>query len=338
VEGYARAIESTMASSPVRGIKEIGAQLLKPVGSRGQPAAFADPALAGTLGLPLGERRQMQRGAAIYTEVCVACHGPDGKGTPMAGAAAGTTLAPALAGSSRVLGHRDYIVKVLLHGLTGELDGRSYPGGVMVPMGSNTDEWIADVASFVRNSFGNSAFFITPGDVAAVRKASPRTTPWSFPELLSTTPMPLSNQAEWKATASHDSERAGDGINGTGTTRWTTSVAQQPGMWYQIELPQPVTIAEVIVDASVGGRGAGFGGRGSGPPALGMAGYRLQVSMDGTTWSEPIAEGQGQPLNPTTVMSFTPVRAKFIRITQTQTLQFQVGWAIQRVRISSIAR
>ena len=33
--------------------------------------------------------------------------------------------------------------------------GRNYPGGVMVPMGTNTDEWIADVANYVRNSFGN---------------------------------------------------------------------------------------------------------------------------------------------------------------------------------------
>ena len=109
-------------------------------------------------------------------------------------------------------------------------------------------------------------------------------------------------------------------------------------MWYQIELPQATTIAEIIVDASMGGGFGGFGGRGTGAiPALGMAAYRLQVSMDGTTWSEPIAEGQGQPINPTTVMSFTPVRAKFVRITQTASVQFNVGWAIQRVRIFAIA-
>jgi hypothetical protein len=29
---------------------------------------------------------------------------------------------------------------VLLYGMTGELDGKNYPGGVMVPMGTNTDE------------------------------------------------------------------------------------------------------------------------------------------------------------------------------------------------------
>jgi len=338
VDGYIGLIEATMAASPVRGVKEVGAQLLKPAGSRGQPAAFADPALAGSLGLPLEQRRSLQRGGAIYTELCAACHAPDGKGTPMAGAPEGTTLAPSLVGTPRVLGHRDYVIKVLLHGLTGELDGRNYPGGVMAPMGSNTDEWIADVASYVRNSFGNSALFITPEHVAAVRQANPRTTMWSFAELASTTPMPLLNQSEWKATASHNPETASNGINGSGATRWATTIAQEPGMWYQIELPQPVTIAEVLVDATTAGRG-GFGrfggrGRGSAIPAGAPTSYRLQVSMEGRTWSEPVAEGSGQ--NPTTVISFEPVRAQFIRITQTGTPRIPFAWSIQRVRISAI--
>ncbi len=110
----------------------------------------------------------------------------------MGGATDGTTLAPNLAGVPRLLGNADYITKVLLHGMTGELDGKNFPGGgVMVPMGTNTDDWIADVASYVRNSFGNAAAFVTPERVAAVRKANPRTSMWSFAELVSTTPMPL---------------------------------------------------------------------------------------------------------------------------------------------------
>ena len=334
VEGHASLIESTMAASSVRGITEIGAQLLKPGDSRGQPAAFADPALAGTLGLPVDARRALQRGAQIYTELCGTCHGPDGKGTPMAGASDGTTLAPPLAGAPRVLGHRDYVTKVLLHGLTGELDGKNYPGGVMVPMGTNTDEWISDIASFVRNAFGNGASFVPPGYVAAVRKANPRTQMWSYSELASTTPMPLTNQTEWKASASHDTESAANGINGTGQTRWATTVPQEPGMWYQIELPQAVTLAELIVDVSTGGRGGfgAFGGRSGALPAIGMIAYRVQVSTDGSTWSQPVAEGQGG-LNQSVVISIAPVRAKFVRITQTSSTTFKVGWAIQRVRM-----
>jgi mono/diheme cytochrome c family protein len=335
VPGSAALIESTMKASAVRGVKEIGAQLLKPGGSRGQPAAFADPALAGTLGLPLEQRRSLQRGAAIYKELCTTCHGPDGKGTPMGGAAPGTTLAPSLVGVARVLGHRDYVVKVLLHGLTGEIDGVSYPGGVMAPMGTNTDEWIADAANFVRNSFGNSASFVTPAHVARLRKASAPRTMWTLPELLANTPALLTNQADWKATASHNAEAAANGINGSGATRWDSGVAQGPGMWFQIELPQPTRITEVVIDSSVGGRG-GFGGRGrGGVPAGPLVAYQLQVSVDGTTWSRPVAEGAG--LGNPTVIEFTPVEARFVRITQTGTTPpqspVQLAWAVQRVRI-----
>ncbi len=108
-------------------------------------------------------------------------------------------------------------------------------------------------------------------------------------------------------------------------------------MWFQIELPQPAQVAEVLLDTLAGGRGnLGFGfGRGRGAlPAGPLASYSVQVSMDGTTWSAPIAEGPGQ--NPTTTITFKPVQAKFVRITQTGTPQNASAWAIQRVRIFTI--
>ena len=45
-------------------------------------------------------------------------------------------MAPPLAGSPRVQGHRDYVIKVLLDGLTGPLGDKTY-SEVMVPMGAN---------------------------------------------------------------------------------------------------------------------------------------------------------------------------------------------------------
>jgi glucose/arabinose dehydrogenase/mono/diheme cytochrome c family protein len=342
VPGSAALIETTARGSSVRGVREVGMQLLKPAGGRGQGAAFADPG-AGMLGLPTEQRRSLQRGAAIYKELCTTCHGPDGRGAPMGGAA-GATLAPSLVENARVLGHREYVIQVLLHGLTGEIDGVSYPGGIMAPMGTNTDEWIADAANFVRNSFGNAASFITPAHVATVRKSSgARTTMWTLPELLDATPTLMTNQTEWKASASHNADAAASGINGSGPTRWDSAAPQAPGMWFQIELPEPTRITEILVDAAVGGRG-GFGGFGRGRgrgglPAGPLIAYQLQVSMDGQTWSEPIAEGAG--LSNPVVMSFRPVEAKFVRITQTGTPNqspVQFGWAVQRVRIYRVSR
>jgi mono/diheme cytochrome c family protein len=39
----------------------------------------------------------------------------------------------------------------------------------MIPMNGNDDEWIASIASFIRNNFGNQASFVSPADVARVR-------------------------------------------------------------------------------------------------------------------------------------------------------------------------
>ena len=58
-----------------------------------------------------------QKGQAVYTTLCFACHGPDGKGAPMEGGQPGQTMAPNLAGSERVLGRKERLVRILLHGL-----------------------------------------------------------------------------------------------------------------------------------------------------------------------------------------------------------------------------
>ena len=53
--------------------------------------------------------------------------------------------------------------------------------------------------------------------------------------------------------------------------------------------------------------------------------------MDGTKWSEPVAEGKGSGTR--TVISFKPVAAKFVRITQTDTIENAPNWTISGLRI-----
>src|SRR5690606_5341318 len=105
------AIGAAMAARHARGVQQIGAFLLDP------PAA---PAVA-TDDMTPEHRAQIERGATIYRELCFECHGEDGRGEPLAGGAPGATMAPALAGSPRVQAHRDYVIKTLLHGLTGPI-------------------------------------------------------------------------------------------------------------------------------------------------------------------------------------------------------------------------
>jgi hypothetical protein len=56
----------------------------------------------------------------------------------------------------------------------------------------------------------------------------------------------------------------------------------------------------------------------------------VQVSLDGSTWSEPVAEGQGT--GPSVDIAFAPVRAKFVRITQTASTDGLPAWGIQQLQ------
>jgi len=345
----ADAIRAAMAGNVARGVQQIGEQMLKPPatpfarGGRGGPPAFSPDELA-----------VMERGSTIYKEVCFACHGDDGRGTPAAEGPPGATMAPSLASSIRVQGHRDYIVKTLLHGMDGPIDGRAYVGGVMAPMGTNRDEWIAAIASYVRNMFGNAGPFVTPDDVARVRAlTADRKTFWKIDELLASLPRALEVQEAWKATASHNTERAKGAFS---FASWTTGAPQAPGMWFQIELPEPATVSEIQFASPGGGfgrgGGRGRGGRGGPPPdaaqtaldavsqlpvtppagALGMhpRRYTIDVSIDGRSWTR-VSEGQGVPGS--TVAAFAPVQAKFLKITQTGALENAPAWSMQRLKI-----
>src|SRR6185437_10721065 len=153
-----------------RGVRFVGERILA-------NAAAVERAAARSSSLTAAEQSSLERGGTIYAELCFTCHGSDGRGMPTPGGA-GSTLAPSLAGSPRVNGHRDYVIAAVIHGLAGPIDGRTYPQ-VMVPMGSNDNRWIADVASFVRNSFGNSGALASTADVARVRAATGTRGQWT---------------------------------------------------------------------------------------------------------------------------------------------------------------
>ena len=80
-----------------------------------------------------------------------------------------------------------------------------------------------------------------------------------------------------------------------------------------------------FTSSSIGGR--------AGAPAVWTfpRGYQVQVSADGTTWSAPVAEGQGTP--GITVITFAPVSAKFVRITQTATVENAPPWSMRLLRL-----
>jgi mono/diheme cytochrome c family protein len=104
----------------------------------------------------------MARGEKVYTQFCVTCHQQDGGGVP--------NMNPPLEKTSYVLGSKTRLIRIVLKGLNTheEIDGESY-SNVMAPFNFLTDLQISDVLTYIRNSFGNKAIAVTPGDVKYVR-------------------------------------------------------------------------------------------------------------------------------------------------------------------------
>lgn len=88
-------------------------------------------------------------GSELYQRQCAACHQPDGSGRagvfpPLAGHAADLATAP---------GGRDYLIRVLLHGVGGaiEVDGQSY-SGVMPGFRRLSDDQIAAILNHITHA------------------------------------------------------------------------------------------------------------------------------------------------------------------------------------------
>ena len=125
--------------------------------------------------------KTMKAGEKHYKTLCFACHGQNGEGVQMTGT--DMMLAPALKGSKRVLGSHDKLTRIVLHGLTGPIDGKTYPGA-MEALKNHDNKYLADVLTFIRNSWGNQGRMLTENDVRQVRKKyRARKTPWTIEEL-----------------------------------------------------------------------------------------------------------------------------------------------------------
>lgn len=103
-----------------------------------------------------------ERGLAIYSLTCIACHGPDGKGVPGA--------FPPLDNSSYVTGDPGIPARVVILGLQGpiEVAGQKFES-IMPPHTDLTDSQIADVLTYVRQNWSNDAPAVTADVVKQTR-------------------------------------------------------------------------------------------------------------------------------------------------------------------------
>ncbi len=303
---YSKFAQQAMLMSPSAGVKTLGTMLLTggdKVG--GQEFSGAEIAV-------------LEKGRDIYKEVCFACHGFDGKGMPMDGLRPGTTLAPPLAASLTVRAHPTAVPLVLLHGLTGPVGGKTYDAQ-MVAMNTNNDEWIASVASYVRNAFGNHGALTTPADVKRARETyGQRVEPWTVETLRTAIPPSLPKDG-WRVTASENEETAALVSDGKTDTRWQTTGDQKPGQWIQVELPQETTISGLRLDE--------WKAQGDCPKT-----YRLEVSRDGRQWTK-LDQRNGLP--GATENFFAPTPARFVKVTLTAA-QREKHWTIYELELFGV--
>ncbi len=104
----------------------------------------------------------MDRGKTVYDKACLSCHMDNGMGVPR--------MAPSLSKSKYVLGSKTKMIRIALRGSDEfpENEERDFTNP-MAAITNLTDQQLADVITFIRNSFGNRASIVTIGDVKYVK-------------------------------------------------------------------------------------------------------------------------------------------------------------------------
>ncbi len=123
---------------------------------------------------------RIEKGKALYTATCMACHQADGNGMP--------GLAPALNGSDWVTQSKERLALMIHHGISGpiEVKGEAWnsvmPGHGVMPQFEG--DGLAQVMSYIRTAWGNKADLVSRSEIRGVIDAhTDRVLPWTVSEL-----------------------------------------------------------------------------------------------------------------------------------------------------------
>ena len=104
-------------------------------------------------------------GEKVYKKLCISCHMADGSGVPR--------MNPPLVKTKYVLGDKTALINIVLNGLENvDIDGDTYTNKMPPLKTVLSDQQVADVLTYIRNSFGNKASAISATEVKAVRQKS----------------------------------------------------------------------------------------------------------------------------------------------------------------------
>jgi len=107
---------------------------------------------------------EMTAGKAIYDHACIACHEADGSGAPR--------IYPPLPGNANLQStDPSSTLRIMLDGAQTMTTPRAPNTGSMPAYAKDlSDQQIADVANYIRNSWGNAAPLVTPAQVGKARR------------------------------------------------------------------------------------------------------------------------------------------------------------------------
>ena len=132
---------------------------------------------------PKPVEKSIKDGEKLFNNNCASCHQVDGAGVPGA--------FPPLAGSPWVHGTPERIVKIAHYGISGEIEvlGKKFNGAMPNIAETMSDQKLADIATYVRQAWGNKAAPVDVDTVKAIRAAAGKRTSYTPAELLAEHPL-----------------------------------------------------------------------------------------------------------------------------------------------------
>ena len=112
-------------------------------------------------GSPKTKAERVELGRRLFTSICAACHQPTGQGRP--------NVFPPLAGSDFLNADKNRAIKIVIHGRQGEVVVNGMKFNSSMPGFPLDDDNIANVLTYVYNSFGNSGLQVMPDEVKVLR-------------------------------------------------------------------------------------------------------------------------------------------------------------------------
>ncbi len=138
------------------------------VGDRAEPnLAAVSQATAAAASGTLTREDQIKAGQQLFTGTCSVCHQANGEGLP--------GVFPPLAKSDFLAADPKRAIDIVLHGLSGKVtvNGKEFTS-VMPPMSQLNDDEVANILTYVLNSWGNPGGRIEKDEVAKMRAQATR--------------------------------------------------------------------------------------------------------------------------------------------------------------------